>query len=262
MRQGTVRSSDGVALSFQFSGRGHPLLLVHGTTTDSALWNDVAPLLTDRVRVIALDRRGRNQSGDADRHALELEVDDIEAVLRAIGEPTYVLGHSFGAICALEAARRTTAVDKLVLYEPPLVEEIPPALEAGLAAIEKCVAAGDGEGAVAGFFRGVESLGDDDLAKLRALPSWAARVRAAASIAREMRAVLAYRLAPARFAKLARPTLLLEGAESPGLLKRATRTVGAAIAGSQIVSLPGQRHSAMITAPGMFATALLEFLSR
>lgn len=31
-----------------------------------------------------------------------------------------LLGHSYGAICCLEAARLTSAVRRLILYEPPL----------------------------------------------------------------------------------------------------------------------------------------------
>ena len=36
-----------------------------------------------------------------------------------LGEGVSVLGHSYGGICALEAALLTAGIRKLVLYEPP-----------------------------------------------------------------------------------------------------------------------------------------------
>ena len=36
------------------------------------------------------------------------------------GDSVYVLGHSYGGVCSLEAARLTDRIEKLVLYEPPL----------------------------------------------------------------------------------------------------------------------------------------------
>jgi pimeloyl-ACP methyl ester carboxylesterase len=70
--------------------------------------------------VYALDRRGRGGSGDAKQYAIELEFEDIEALINSIKEPVFLLGHSYGALCSLEAALRTTHLRKLILYEPPI----------------------------------------------------------------------------------------------------------------------------------------------
>ena len=64
-----------------------------------------------------MDRRGR--SGDAEEYSLKKELDDVKAVLDMAGPDSYLLGHSYGAVCALEAAKRFS-VSKLVLYEPPI----------------------------------------------------------------------------------------------------------------------------------------------
>ena len=42
----------------------------------------------------------------------------MAAVVDSVGESAILLGHSYGALCALEAARLTRNVGKLVLYEP------------------------------------------------------------------------------------------------------------------------------------------------
>ena len=73
-----------------------------------------------RFTVYALDRRGRGGSEDAQPYTIEREFDDVAATVNAIGEPVNVLGHSYGALCALEAALRTDHIRKLVLYEPPI----------------------------------------------------------------------------------------------------------------------------------------------
>src|SRR5438270_11817518 len=113
-----VKSSDGVTIGVWASGSGAPLLLVHGTTADHTRGHGVAAELGERFTVYAMDRRGRGHSGDADPYRVDAEFDDVAAVVDAIGTDVNVLGHSYGALCALEAARRTSGVTALILYEP------------------------------------------------------------------------------------------------------------------------------------------------
>lgn len=55
--------------------------------------------------------------------------------------------------------------------------------------------------------------------------------------------------------------MLLQGSESPEILKEAKRVVHAALPNSRIVVMPGQQHIAMRTAPEMFARLVIEFLT-
>src|SRR5215469_8607944 len=116
----TITSKDGTMIAYQRSGTGPPLVLVHGATADHTRWVPVLPAFEQHFTVYALDRRGRGGSGDAEPYALEREFADIVALVNVIEEPVFLLGHSYGALCALEAARRTAHVRKLVLYEPPI----------------------------------------------------------------------------------------------------------------------------------------------
>ena len=116
----TIRSKDGTWIAFERGGSGPPLVVVHGTSADHTRWAPVLPALETYFTVYALDRRGRGDSGDATHYAIEREFEDISVVIDAIGQPTDVCGHSYGGICALEAARRTPHVRRLVLYEPPI----------------------------------------------------------------------------------------------------------------------------------------------
>ena len=67
------------------------------------------------------DRRGRGESGDTPPHAVEREVEDLEAVIDEAGGSAFVFGTSSGGNLALEAARRGLAISKLALWEPNFV---------------------------------------------------------------------------------------------------------------------------------------------
>src|SRR6185503_17048578 len=71
-------------------------------------------------RVCVMDRRAHGASGDSLPYSLEKEVEDVVAVVTAQQVPVFVLGHSFGAVCAFEAAFHTGKIARLALYEPPV----------------------------------------------------------------------------------------------------------------------------------------------
>src|SRR5712691_16046 len=116
-----IRSKDGTPIAAWRSGVGAPLLLVHGTTADHTAWTPVRAALERHFTVWTLDRRGRGSSGDAAAYALARECEDIAAVMDAIGGAVHVLGHSFGGLCALEAALLTPHIGRLILYEPTIL---------------------------------------------------------------------------------------------------------------------------------------------
>jgi pimeloyl-ACP methyl ester carboxylesterase len=103
----TIHSKDGTPIAHQRSGIGAPLVLVHGTGGAYTRWEPILTALQTHFTVYAVDRRGRGESGDADTYAIEREFEDIAAIVDSLGEPALLLGHSFGAICALEAALLT-----------------------------------------------------------------------------------------------------------------------------------------------------------
>src|SRR5688500_6780198 len=90
-------SADGTPLGYRTSGRGEPLLFVHGIATTGADWNFVKPHLRERFSLVVMDRRGRGASGDASEHSMEREAEDVLAVLDAI-DGRLLVGHSYGAL--------------------------------------------------------------------------------------------------------------------------------------------------------------------
>src|SRR5512139_4073493 len=125
-----VRSKDGTFIAYEKSGHGDPLVVVHGTSADHTRWGSVLKQLEERYTIYAVDRRGRGESGDTPPYNIEREFEDIAAVVDSIPGPAYLLGHSYGAICSLEAALLSRNIKKLILYEPPITlgtsKEYPP----------------------------------------------------------------------------------------------------------------------------------------
>lgn len=256
-----IASRDGTLIAYQKAGSGDPLVLVHGAGGSIARWTFVVPGLERFLSVHAVDRRGRGESEDSDSYSIEREFEDVVAVVDSIGGPINLLGHSFGAICALEAALLTRNLSRLILYEPPIPitgYQIYP--EGIIELLEELLARRDPERLFITFMREVVRMPAHELDLLRESPAWPARVAAAHTIPRELRAHLRYRFDAHRFKELETPTLLLVGSDSPGFFGAAIDLVDKALPNSRICILPGQRHNAMDVAPDMFVREVLRFV--
>jgi pimeloyl-ACP methyl ester carboxylesterase len=260
--QESATSKDGTPIAYWRSGEGPPLVLVHGTAADHGRWAPVLPAFEQRFTVCAVDRRGRGGSGDPeDYYAIEREFEDVAAVVDSVGEPTILLGHSYGALCALEAALLTRNVRKLVLYEPGIEvagQKIYP--QEVIERLEALLEEGDRDGVVATFMREVAGLPPETVESMRSQPAWQALVSAAHTIPRELRAGKAYGLDPQGFGDLGVPTLLLSGGESPAALRKAGEAVEEALPDSRIVVMAGQGHLAMDTRTDLFTIEVLRFV--
>jgi pimeloyl-ACP methyl ester carboxylesterase len=257
----TVRSKDGTLIAYELSGAGSPLVLLHGSSADHTRWAPVLPGLGQHFAVYAVDRRGRGGSGDGAEYSLEREVDDILAVLASIGQPVDVLGHSYGGICALEAALPATNLRRLILYEPPIKTDSVDLYPAGVVAeMQGSLSAGDQDAAASLFLRAVARLSPREIEALQAAPAWAGRRAATHTILREMRCANAYAFKPARFARLTIPSLILLGGQSAPMFREAMARLREGLPNSQLVEFPGQEHAAMDTEPELFVQRVTEFL--
>jgi pimeloyl-ACP methyl ester carboxylesterase len=261
-----VASPDGTEIAVFISGQGRPLVVVPGTTSDHTTWRAVLPLLEPHVAVHAVDRRGRGQSGDGPDYSLAREYADVAAVVdaaaAATGAPVDLLGHSYGGNVAFGAATLTTNVRKLVLYEgwpPPNIQHrtTPPDL---LAKLDSLLASGRPEDALEVFCRDIARMSEDEIRRIKEAPSWPARVAAAHTVPREVRAFGQQAFDAGIAARIGVPVLLLVGAETPADIKADPEVVAAALPDARITALQGQMHMAHLTDPSTFAAVLLAFL--
>ena len=254
---------DGTRIGAHRSGAGSPLVLVHGAASDGTRWAPVRAQLAERHTVYALDRRGRGLSGDAESYAFEREVEDVVAFVESLGEPAVLLGHSYGAMLALEAARTTEAVDALVLYEPPLPVGLPVYEPGVVTRLELLLARGDRDDVLTTFMREVPKVPWELIETMRGQATWAGRVAAAHTITRELRAANSYATdIRDRFGDLDVPTLLLIGGASPAFLTEPSRVLAATLPDPEVAVFHGHAHSAMDTATDDFVEAVLAFATR
>lgn len=250
-------SRDGTKIAYWRSGVGRPLVLVHGSPADHSSFAQLIPHLEPSVTVCAMDRRGRGPSEDGPLYAHEREFEDVAAVVDALGEEVDLFGHSYGAVCALEAARLAGSLGRLILYEP-WVGRYP----AGVVdKLERLARAGDAEGILLTILRDVAQVSDVDIEAMRALPSWRARLALSTVTVREVRVEDAYAFRPERFGTVAARTLLLVGGASPHEMRDTAEAIARALTDCRIEELPGQQHTAHLVAPQLLASRILAFLN-
>jgi pimeloyl-ACP methyl ester carboxylesterase len=259
----TIKSVDGTPIAYHRSGAGPPLILVPGAGAANPVAWPIVTALQDHFTVIAVDRRGHGGSGDAPTYAIEREFEDIAALVDSFGEPADLLGHSFGGLCALEAALLTPNIQRLILYES-LSLSLPesPLYPAGFFdRLDALLAADDREAVLVAHYRESVGMRPAEFERMKSSPAWPARLAAAATLPRELRAEDGYRFDAQRFKDLHTPTLLLSGGDSPDFIKRGSDVVAAALPESRVAVMPGQEHIAMYTAPELFLDEVLAFLN-
>jgi len=254
-----VISRDGTVISYERYGDGPPFVLVHGGFSDAKTnWTYVVPLLEERFTVYAVARRGRGETDATAGHSLLNEAADVAAVVQAAGEPVFLLGHSYGAHCALEAAALAPeSIAKLVLYEAPW----PHTLTAELVArLELLGARGDWDAMVETFLIDGLRVPREDVAALQASPDWAPWIADAKATLADLRALVRHTFTPERLRALSMPVLLLVGSESPRELY-ITDALATILPDARIVPLEGQAHEGMTTAPELFVETVVRFLA-
>ena len=256
-----VTSADGTEIAFERTGSGPPLVLVHGAGLDHSFWDlsGVRSVLAEHYTVYAIDRRGRGESGDADGYDLEREIEDVAAVVESIDRSVTLLGHSFGALIALDAADRIDTLQGLVLYEPGIsFEEGFPLIEQLLGTIRPLIADGEKERALLTLLNAVGTP-ESSLEELRSGANWQGLVDAADTLPREFERIIEYEFDPDRFRDVTTPTLLLVGEESsPGAIDT-TATLDETLPDSRIGRIDGADHFGLISKPDRCVEEMLAF---
>jgi pimeloyl-ACP methyl ester carboxylesterase len=112
---------DGVRFHYlDWGGNGYPMLLLAGLGCTAHVFAELAPLLSDRFRVLALTRRGHGLTDQVQGgHALADAAEDARRLLDALGiARAHVVGHSMGGgeVSAL-AARHPGRVARVVYLD-------------------------------------------------------------------------------------------------------------------------------------------------
>lgn len=259
-----ITSKDGTSIAITRSGEGPALILVGGALSDSSGAAPLAKLLAPHFTTVTFDRRGRGKSGDTPPYAVDREIEDIDAIIDALGGTTFIHGHSSGAVLALEAtAKLAGKVTKLSLYEPPFITDSsrppPPADFAGH--IDELLAAGRRGDAVEYFLVEVVGTPAEAVAQMKSAPAWPALEALAHTLAYDV-AVLGGRmsgkpLSAGAWDGVTVPVLVMDGGASPDWIRNSARAVADLLSDAEHRSLAGQTHNA---APDVVAPELERFL--
>lgn len=250
------RSKDGTRIGVERLGDGPPLVAVHGGTADRSRWAPVAEALGQRFTLHLLDRRGRGDSRAeaGGGYSIDLETQDLLAVIEDVGEPVALLGHSYGGMLGLTALPHTDRITAALLYEPAYGPRVmPPGV---LERIDELVRAGQREAALETFYRDVVAI---DPTPLKQLPIWQARIAAVHTIVREG-AALDYRPEAADFAEVTTPVRVLLGTLSPAPFRDAAERTVEVVPGADLVELEGQGHAMIDADPPGFVDQVVAFL--
>lgn len=111
-------TANGLQLSYEISGDGHPLLLISGIGYGAWFWHSLIPLLSPHFQVISFDNRGSGQSDKPEGpYSLANMAADTAGLLDALNlKPAAILGHSLGGFIAQEiAVSRPDLLSHLIL---------------------------------------------------------------------------------------------------------------------------------------------------
>lgn len=260
----TVKSADGTLIGYETHGRGPTLILVSGATQYRAVDESgpkLATLLADAFTILIYDRRGRGESGNTPPYAVAREVEDIEALIDAVGAPAFLVGGSSGAVLAIEAATALPVkVARVVAYEPPFdPDQTAEAAWADLAEQEAFAQKGDGDGAMVRFMASV-GMPPEQVQGFRASPAWPAFAAVGHTIAHDFRVLVEARHGGGmdkRWPAVTQPVLVVNGERSFGFMAAGADMAADALPNASRKTLPGQDHGPAAEA---FAPVIRDFL--
>jgi pimeloyl-ACP methyl ester carboxylesterase len=258
-----VQSADGTSIALEVTGTGSAVVLIGGAFNDRTTTAGLAQVLAPYYRAVTYDRRGRGESGDESAgYSVDREMEDLRAVIGYLGGTASLVGHSSGAVLALEAAVRRLCVDKVAAYEPPFIPEGSrprPAWDAP-GRLLRFVEAGDRDGATALFQSEMVGLPPEMVEGMRQSEMWGFLTRLAHSLPYDVALFEPGLPVPdSRLAGIEVPTLVIAGADTFPWLSAAAEQVAHAVPGARFLSLEGQDHG-VLQQPAALLTCLREFL--
>ncbi|MFF0345861.1 alpha/beta fold hydrolase [Kribbella sp. NPDC004875] len=253
-----VTSADGTTIAYDRLGSGRPVILVGGALCDRQSFRPLADELASEYDVVTYDRRGRGDSGAGTPYSVEREVEDIAALVAALGGTSAIYGHSSGAGLAAIAASTGLPFTKVVMHEPPYGPDDVDPSDDGEQVLERIR---DG--------RNLEAV--ELFLMMTGMPKPQALQWAATPGLADLAPTLAYDFAvmehglngtgtPVELLRTIKPeTLVLAGtATAPFMLDAAHRVVGL-IPNATYAELPDQHHA---VPPEVLAPVVAEFLRR
>ena len=256
----------GTALEYRVQGSGDAVVLVHGGVFGS--WFEPLmrePALANRFSLLTYHRAGYGGSSRGADNSIASQAAQLGALLRHVhAGPAHVVGHSSGALIALQLALDDPqSVQSLTLLEPALSVAAPPAN--GITSALELYRRGDKPAAIETFLDAV--AGPDSLETLGlVLPDATAEALAASDtfFTQELPAVRAWSFTDRQADRLRIPVLAVMGARSDEvspLWRQRQDWLLAHLPCVQPFTLPGATHLMLLQNPRVLADRLASFFA-
>ncbi|WCC42477.1 alpha/beta hydrolase [Tenacibaculum finnmarkense] len=97
-----------IKIFYTESGKGNPLVLLHGFLESSKMWEDMVCNLSKTNRVICIDLLGHGKTDSlTEIHTMQAMALAVKSVLKTLNiEQFYIVGHSMGGYVALALAEK------------------------------------------------------------------------------------------------------------------------------------------------------------
>lgn len=263
-----VISADGTSIGYnRLSGDGPALVLVDGGLDDGTENRPLGEHLASSFAVVSYRRRGRGDSGDSQPYAVGREVEDLAAVIDAVGGRAHLFGASSGGALALEAAAAGLPVDRIAVHEVPyqVDDAMISAWRSYRVELDAALDAGDRDQALRLFMR-LAGSSEEDVAGAEAAPVWPA-LRALAPTLRYDAACLGDGPPPVeRLATVLQPVLLTTGVSLDAQMAGLPADFFGAAADAAAAALPDARRSTLeveghVADPSVLGPILSTFFS-
>lgn len=253
----------GQTISWLQSGRGRTLILLHGFPLHAGMWEALHETTPHGWTLITPDLRNFGESKGTPALSIDDHADDVLALLRHLGcEDAVIGGLSMGGYIAFAVLRHAARyVHALVLADTKPQADSPEALEGRQRLLQTLEA------------KGPAGVADEMIPKLlgettrRERPEVVARVRElilanpSGAIAGAIRALMSRPDSTALLPAVHVPTLILVGVEDTVTPVANALEMQKAIAGAELVQIPGAGHLSNLEQPEVFDAALARFLS-
>ena len=257
---------NGYPLTYSSRGAGPTVVFVGGVLTDYRIWRGSLESWEPNFRVVAVSPRHfypEKWNGKSSDFTVAQHAKDLDAFIEAQGGPVYLVGWSYGAHIAYEAARaRPDLVKKLVLVEAPLDSLLATSdANANVVRIERA-------DATAKYFEG----GDVDgglkysLDAINGAGAWAATPEPFRQVIRDNAWTVVgigredpARVSCAEFGSLKMPVLLVQGELTTPRFHQIVAEESRCLPQASVATIPKAGHPSPILNPGAFKEAATAF---
>lgn len=246
-------------------GDGEPIVFAHGLLWSGRMFDAQVAALRDRYRCVTFDFRGQGQSAvTPNGYDMDTLSDDAAALIEALGiAPCHFAGLSMGGFIGMRlAARRPELLRSLILLETAGDAEPPANVRRYRQFL--FVARLLGPGAVAGRVMPVmfsrSFLGDPLRDAERA--EWQRRAAANDRVGVRLATlgVIERPSVEGELARIAVPTLVIEGEEDTAVPPERAKRTAERIPGARLVMIPHAGHTSTVEEPEAVTAVIEEFL--